>query len=1037
MSSANEVRVIFRGIDQISRTTRGINRGLNDLRRAAVRTGAAFGVAFSARSIVEMTDSMTLLRSRVRLVTESQDELNDVMSRLLDIAQRTRSAVGPTIDLYARVARSTADLGLSQAQLLKTTEVVNKAIQVSGATTAEASAGIIQFGQGLAFGRLRGDELRSVMEQLPGLADAIARGMRNADGSIGLTREELTRLGQEGQLSTTLILQALNRAADSVDRDFGQIEGTITQGIVRIGNAIRFAVNEFNRFGGGGRKLADTFRDVSNRIIDISKILTTDIPPIDFDQIIGDVSPAGLERVEGALSAVGEAVNENLDPRKAKAVSEELTRLAEEFNATGDGAKIMSDIVALADRELGKMVGTSADLAAVIKDNEFALTGILGPLDDFADRASTIDPEAFFRVERAIAEVGAALEQNLSGAQLEQAGEDLAAVANRFSITGDEAGAFKDIVTILDRDLASLVSETDTFNRILKDNETAQEDAAKAANEMSRELKGILTGVVLVTESIRGLYDFFKQGLITFGKLFGGIAAALVAAFRGGFEDAKDIAHEFFTGVATAAKAAWRALFKGEDVSSAIDQALISAGNRITEIYTAGVSERERAFNAIVTETLADLQANFADSDAWLDPERVERASARISAIWLEMFRDIDGAGRDLGEDGVPTAVDPATIRKQQEFLQDLTNDIAKVGIEIAALEDGGSTTLTEFELLLEAAAEGGAEFAEQISGAVTSYAQAVKELEKRKFAKTLREDIAEAAIELKNVGTGSTKEIDRLRLILQAAAIGGKEFADSLRPAIDALIDLRAATRVQEQLDALQKEAQLIGLSNKQRFIALELQKLGADATEIQRQKAEELAGALYESREAWEVIESAADQAARNIQSAFADFLFDPFEEGLRGMLKGFLDTIRRMIAEIAASQILRLIFGSAGPFGFLSPGVAAATSGISAATSGASGGPGGGFGPGPARQFGGQVFPGTAYPVEERGPEIFMPQGRGTVMPLPQAASKLGGNVTYSPQTNIDVSGSVTPEQLEFIIRRNNEVQFARFQQWLRDR
>jgi hypothetical protein len=45
---------------------------------------------------------------------------------------------------------------------------------------------------------------------------------------------------------------------------------------------------------------------------------------------------------------------------------------------------------------------------------------------------------------------------------------------------------------------------------------------------------------------------------------------------------------------------------------------------------------------------------------------------------------------------------------------------------------------------------------------------------------------------------------------------------------------------------------------------------------------------------------------QAARNMQTAFADFLFDPFKNGLDGMLKGFLDIIKRMVAEQASAQI-----------------------------------------------------------------------------------------------------------------------------------
>jgi len=51
-------------------------------------------------------------------------------------------------------------------------------------------------------------------------------------------------------------------------------------------------------------------------------------------------------------------------------------------------------------------------------------------------------------------------------------------------------------------------------------------------------------------------------------------------------------------------------------------------------------------------------------------------------------------------------------------------------------------------------------------------------------------------------------------------------------------------------------------------------------------------------------------ADQAARNMQDAFADYLFDPFKEGLSGMLKGFGDIMRRIAAEAAASQVFKAL-------------------------------------------------------------------------------------------------------------------------------
>ncbi len=51
-------------------------------------------------------------------------------------------------------------------------------------------------------------------------------------------------------------------------------------------------------------------------------------------------------------------------------------------------------------------------------------------------------------------------------------------------------------------------------------------------------------------------------------------------------------------------------------------------------------------------------------------------------------------------------------------------------------------------------------------------------------------------------------------------------------------------------------------------------------------------------------------ADQAARNMQDAFADFLFDPFSEGLGGMVQSFAKTLQKMAAQAAASQIFQMI-------------------------------------------------------------------------------------------------------------------------------
>jgi len=53
-------------------------------------------------------------------------------------------------------------------------------------------------------------------------------------------------------------------------------------------------------------------------------------------------------------------------------------------------------------------------------------------------------------------------------------------------------------------------------------------------------------------------------------------------------------------------------------------------------------------------------------------------------------------------------------------------------------------------------------------------------------------------------------------------------------------------------------------------------------------------------------------AIQAARNMQDAFAEFLFDPFADGADNMLKNFGTAIQKMIAQQAALQAMNWAFG-----------------------------------------------------------------------------------------------------------------------------
>jgi len=80
----------------------------------------------------------------------------------------------------------------------------------------------------------------------------------------------------------------------------------------------------------------------------------------------------------------------------------------------------------------------------------------------------------------------------------------------------------------------------------------------------------------------------------------------------------------------------------------------------------------------------------------------------------------------------------------------------------------------------------------------------------------------------------------------------------------------------------------------------------------EVARRMAAEQERMTAELMKQDDVMSDFARKAAENIQDAMANFLFDPFSEGLRGMLEGFTTMLRRMVAEAMAADIARALFG-----------------------------------------------------------------------------------------------------------------------------
>ncbi|WP_322789415.1 tape measure protein [Aggregatibacter segnis] len=136
------------------------------------------------------------------------------------------------------------------------TETVSKAVAMSGATAAQAEAGLIQFGQALSTGTLKGQDLNSVMQQIPGLADAIAKG-------LGVTTGELKAMGADGELSTQQVITALRKVRKQIDSDFDSRIKTVSGSLTNLETAFIQTVGRFDQTVGVTTKLAESIEFVA------------------------------------------------------------------------------------------------------------------------------------------------------------------------------------------------------------------------------------------------------------------------------------------------------------------------------------------------------------------------------------------------------------------------------------------------------------------------------------------------------------------------------------------------------------------------------------------------------------------------------------------------------------------------------------------------------------------------------------------------------------------------------------------------------
>jgi tape measure domain-containing protein len=206
-------------VTDFSSAVTGMNQGLQIIQAGLQGVGRA----------IEQIDAMANVKARIDLMNDGLKETRQVQDDIYRAAQRSKSAYESMADAVGKFGLLAGDAFSNTQEIINFSELIQKSFKISGANTEMKNSAMLQLTQALGSGRLQGDEFRSITENAPILARAIAKYM---DVSIG----ELKNLSSQGVITADIIKNAIFNSAEDIEGKFNKMPATFGDVSTKIKN---------------------------------------------------------------------------------------------------------------------------------------------------------------------------------------------------------------------------------------------------------------------------------------------------------------------------------------------------------------------------------------------------------------------------------------------------------------------------------------------------------------------------------------------------------------------------------------------------------------------------------------------------------------------------------------------------------------------------------------------------------------------------------------------------------------------------------
>ena len=191
-------------IDQATQAIGGLSSAVVGATLGIASLAAGFTAAVA--SIANIGRASFQASFQLKALARAYGEVDKVQKSVQRTSTALQTSITTTTQLYAKLYGSLRGAGAENDQIETLFVGLEKAGRRSGASTAEFAGAALQVKQALTSGSLQGEELRSVMEQLPIIAQELGK-------ELGVPVGSLKKLASEGKISSDALFKVIKKIA--------------------------------------------------------------------------------------------------------------------------------------------------------------------------------------------------------------------------------------------------------------------------------------------------------------------------------------------------------------------------------------------------------------------------------------------------------------------------------------------------------------------------------------------------------------------------------------------------------------------------------------------------------------------------------------------------------------------------------------------------------------------------------------------------------------------------------------------------------